>query len=79
MGFLRFLKFFFCLKVEQILNSSKIWKDFKDQKHDLFITNTVTAGYLTGGAPAVAGYLTAGSSSMNDPLAQMPPVDHQFD
>lgn len=67
-------------KVETILNNSKIWKDYKDQKHDLFLSSTTISGYLTGSAPAVAGYLTAGSASsnsMNDKLP--PPVDHNND
>lgn len=31
---------------------------FLDQRHDLFITSTATAGYLTGPTASVAGYLT---------------------
>ena len=57
------------------MGSSKIWRDYKDQKDDLFITNTTAIGYLTNSVPSVAGYLTAGS-----PLAinekQPPPPDH---
>jgi DnaJ family protein C protein 13 len=48
-------------QVEAILNKSKIWRDYRDQKHDLFISNTTAVGYLTGGVPSVAGYLTAGA------------------
>ena len=44
-------------KVESILNKSKIWKDYKDQKHDLFISNTTAIGYLTNSVPSVAGKL----------------------
>jgi DnaJ family protein C protein 13 len=58
------------------LNSSKVWKDYKDQKHDLFLSSTTISGYLTGSAPVVAGYLTAGSSSNNTMSDKMPPVDH---
>jgi DnaJ family protein C protein 13 len=61
------------------LNSSKIWKDYRDQKHDLFLTNTTTAGYLTGAAPVVAGYLTAGSANNNTTIDKLPPVDHLID
>lgn len=35
-------------KVAAILEKSTIWADYRDQKHDLFITNTPMAGYLTG-------------------------------
>lgn len=35
-------------RVAHILNSSAIWSEFKDQKHDLFITDTNIRGYLTG-------------------------------
>lgn len=44
-------------QVEAILNQSRIWKDYKDQKHDLFISNTTTAGYLTNSVPSVRGKL----------------------
>lgn len=35
-------------QVAAILDKSHVWAEFKDQKHDLFISNTPTAGYLTG-------------------------------
>lgn len=35
-------------KVVAELEKSPIWAEYKDQKHDLFISNTPTAGYLTG-------------------------------
>lgn len=35
-------------KVNSILDKSSIWLEYKDQKHDLFISNTPIAGYLTG-------------------------------
>lgn len=35
-------------KVSQLLNSNHIWAEFRDQKHDLFITDTNVRGYLTG-------------------------------
>lgn len=35
-------------KVSQLLNSNQIWAEFRDQKHDLFITDTNVRGYLTG-------------------------------
>ncbi|XP_023933252.1 dnaJ homolog subfamily C member 13-like [Lingula anatina] len=61
--------------VTTILSESSVWKEYKDQKHDLFISDNKVAGYLTG--PGVAGYLTAGTSS-NMPSAPPPvfPQDH---
>lgn len=59
-----------------------MWSAYKDQKHDLFISDTPIAGYLTGPATGVAGYLTAGtstsstSSSAPPPLSNDPPDDH---
>lgn len=35
-------------QIGEILSSSNIWKDYKDQKHDLFITNDNSRQYLTG-------------------------------
>lgn len=35
-------------KVSHLLNSNPIWAEFRDQKHDLFITDTNVCGYLTG-------------------------------
>lgn len=35
-------------KVNSILERSSIWLEYKDQKHDLFISNTPISGYLTG-------------------------------
>ncbi|KAM3822189.1 dnaJ homolog subfamily C member 13 isoform 2-T4 [Vipera latastei] len=61
-------------QVNEILSQSSIWSAFKDQKHDLFISETQTAGYLTG--PGVAGYLTAGRPSSVMPNVP-PPVDHE--
>ncbi|XP_075443221.1 dnaJ homolog subfamily C member 13 isoform X3 [Ascaphus truei] len=61
-------------QINEILSRSSVWSAFKDQKHDLFISETQTAGYLTG--PGVAGYLTAGSTSTVMPNVP-PPVDHE--
>uniref|UniRef100_A0A8C7D126 DnaJ heat shock protein family (Hsp40) member C13 n=1 Tax=Oncorhynchus kisutch TaxID=8019 RepID=A0A8C7D126_ONCKI len=35
-------------QVNEILARSTVWSAFKDQKHDLFISESQTAGYLTG-------------------------------
>ncbi|RNA25242.1 dnaJ -like protein, partial [Brachionus plicatilis] len=65
-------------QVESILGSSKIWKDYKDQSDDLFITNTTSIGYLTNSVPSVAGYLTAGGPlSINE--KQPPPPEHDLE
>ncbi|XP_059584765.1 dnaJ homolog subfamily C member 13 isoform X1 [Alligator mississippiensis] len=61
-------------QVNEILSRSSVWSAFKDQKHDLFISETQTAGYLAG--PGVAGYLTAGTTSPVIPSVP-PPVDHE--
>ncbi|XP_077997979.1 dnaJ homolog subfamily C member 13-like [Glandiceps talaboti] len=58
-------------EVTALLEKSDVWSSYKDQKHDLFITETNVAGYLTG--PGVAGYLTQGSASAM-PSAP-PPMD----
>lgn len=57
--------------VGKLLAASKTWLEFKDQKHDLFIANTPTAGFLTAGS-GVAGYLTAGRSSTTT-VPDLPP------
>ncbi|KAJ3611304.1 hypothetical protein NHX12_021320 [Muraenolepis orangiensis] len=62
-------------QVNEILARSSVWSAYKDQKHDLFITESQTAGYLTG--PGVAGYLTAGTGSTAMPDAP-PPVDNHI-
>ena len=61
-----------------MLDASPVWSAYKDQKHDLFLSNTGISGYLTG-PTGVAGYLTAGSSSGSSnappPLKSEPPED----
>lgn len=66
-------------KVEQILSQSRIWRDYKDQKHDLFIENTPTIGYLTNSMPSVAGYLTAGTPTTTSNEKMPPPPDNLED
>ncbi|XP_025080789.1 dnaJ homolog subfamily C member 13-like isoform X2 [Pomacea canaliculata] len=34
-------------QITQILDKSPVWKEFRDQRHDLFITDSTIAGYLT--------------------------------
>ncbi|XP_031784415.1 dnaJ homolog subfamily C member 13 isoform X2 [Nasonia vitripennis] len=62
-------------KVSAILEKSSIWSEYKDQRHDLFISNTSMSGYLTAGTPVSAGYLTAGPSA-SIPTGP-PPVDKE--
>lgn len=63
------------LQITEILNRSPVWSAYKDQKHDLFLTETSIAGYLTG-PTGVAGYITAGTSSANSAasLSAPPPL-----
>lgn len=35
-------------KIIAILEKSTVWNDYKDQKHDLFISSAPAIGYLTG-------------------------------
>ncbi|XP_071822188.1 dnaJ homolog subfamily C member 13-like isoform X2 [Apostichopus japonicus] len=58
-------------RVSELLNNSTIWASFKDQKHDLFLSDSQISGYLQG--PAVAGYLTQGNIT-SLPTAP-PPMD----
>jgi DnaJ family protein C protein 13 len=37
-------------RVSTILEKSTIWAEYRDQKHDLFISSTPISGYLTGNA-----------------------------
>ncbi|XP_064598102.1 dnaJ homolog subfamily C member 13-like isoform X2 [Liolophura sinensis] len=62
-------------QVTSMLDKSTVWKEYRDQKHDLFITDSNISGYLTGPTgPGVAGYLTAGTrTAMPD---APPPIDH---
>lgn len=41
-------------RVSSILEKSSIWAEYRDQKHDLFISSTPMAGYLTGQCSLVA-------------------------
>lgn len=35
-------------QVANILEKFPVWKEYRDQKHDLFITDRTVSGYLTG-------------------------------
>ena len=51
-------------EVVAMLEKSKIWAQYRDQKHDLFLDNKPVTGYLTAGSPGVSGYLTQGGRMM---------------
>ncbi|KAM7345045.1 receptor mediated endocytosis 8 isoform 2-T2 [Cochliomyia hominivorax] len=61
-------------RVTQILLKHPVWAEFKDQRHDLFITDTNIRGYLTGINPT-AGYLTQGPAQNVEVLTSPPPID----
>lgn len=61
-------------EINKILEASTVWASYRDQKHDLFISDKPVAGYLTGGA-GVAGYLTMGSGNSSTMPSVPPPVD----
>jgi DnaJ family protein C protein 13 len=58
-------------QIREILEKYPIWKEYKDQKHDLFLNDRPVSGYLTG--PGVAGYLTSGSSTSASSMPNVPP------
>lgn len=59
-------------EITNLLEKYPVWREYRDQKHDLFISDRPIAGYLTG--PGVAGYLTSGSARSSMPDAP-PPID----
>lgn len=63
--------------VTAILDQCAWWPMYRDQKHDLFLTSSSFAGYLTGPTSSIAGYLTAGSASSTSVAMSSapPPVD----
>lgn len=65
------------MEINKILEASSVWASYRDQKHDLFISDKpAVAGYLTGTA-GVAGYLTMGSSNPSTISNVPPPVDRE--
>jgi DnaJ family protein C protein 13 len=62
--------------VANILRQSSVWKQFEQQKHDLFITNQGSmGGYLTAATPGVAGYLTTTSGQAKSTPSLPPPME----
>ncbi|XP_062544604.1 dnaJ homolog subfamily C member 13 isoform X2 [Armigeres subalbatus] len=62
-------------RVAHILNQNPVWAEYRDQKHDLFITDTNIRGYLTGAPNTTAGYLTQGPAKNVEVLTSPPPID----
>lgn len=52
-------------EVSKILTSNKVWNDYKDQRHDLFIQTSSHMQAITGGSagPQISGYLTSSAST----------------
>lgn len=61
-------------QINEKLEASPVWSAFKDQKHDLFISDTPIAGYLTGPSSGIAGYLTSGTSTSTVGSSEPPPL-----
>ena len=62
------------IQINDILEASAVWKIYKEQKHDLFLSDNSVAGYLMG-PTGVAGYLTAGTTNTSSaPLTAPPPL-----
>lgn len=68
-------------QVSNQLSKNQIWSEYKEQKHDLFITSGPAIGYLTAGIPASAGYLTQNPTTptMGNKQCQVPPPLHEGD
>ncbi|XP_055621008.1 dnaJ homolog subfamily C member 13 isoform X2 [Toxorhynchites rutilus septentrionalis] len=62
-------------RVAHILNQNPVWAEYRDQKHDLFITDSNVIGYLTGAPNTTAGYLTQGPAKNVEVLTSPPPID----
>lgn len=62
-------------RVAHILNQNPVWAEYRDQKHDLFITDSNVRGYLTGAPNTTAGYLTQGPTKNVEVLTSPPPID----
>lgn len=69
-------------QVSRLLQSSNVWKDYKDQRHDLFIQTSSHMQAITGGSsgPQIAGYLTsslsAAASGRQNTTVPPPLMDH---
>jgi DnaJ homolog subfamily C member 13 len=64
-------------QVQRLLDDSSMWAAYRDQRHDLFLTQTAVQGLLTAGPGSGAGtkgYLMAPSAALVLPTAP-PPMD----
>lgn len=59
-------------QVETILGKSKIWLEYCDQKHDLFISNEPSFAAIAAPSANIAGYLQYNKQAP----AQPPPINH---
>ncbi|XP_046397209.1 dnaJ homolog subfamily C member 13 [Ischnura elegans] len=64
-------------RVANLLARSPVWADYRDQRHDLFISGGHQPAYLTGAPPGVAGYLTQGTTKTLPDAP--PPLDTRDD
>ena len=61
--------------VQRILDESSIWAAFRDQRHDLFLTQATVKGLLTGPTSSgTKGYLMGAPAAVTLPTAP-PPMD----
>ena len=60
--------------VQQMLDESSIWANYRDQRHDLFLTNETVRHLLTGPTTTTKGYLMGPSAPVTLPTAP-PPMD----
>jgi len=61
-------------EISSLLKASKVWAQYAQQKHDLFLADRQNAGYLTAN-PGVAGYLTSSASSSQAAPILPPPME----
>ncbi|CAD5210525.1 unnamed protein product [Bursaphelenchus xylophilus] len=61
-------------RIEEILNKSTVWTQYKDQRHDLFLPASRTQAIAGPGGGSVAGYLTDGM--FEAPPVPPPPPQH---
>jgi len=52
-----------------LLEKFPVWKEYKDQKHDLFLSDKTVAGYLTGKILVV--FMFMGSLIISDGVSQI--------
>lgn len=65
-------------QVETILSKSKIWVDYSDQRHDLFISNEPSIAAIQGPSANVAGYLTGATRDGSGVGPAEPPPINEY-